>query len=125
MKRLQQAGGTVLTGDALADAVLEYARALGNRHTIDLVDIPVVNERRGRVHAQILVGSGIQLMSVSASSMSPELLDQAAVDAIRRQAADLRVARARPFRQQGCPPRRRIRVRPVGVRVVAESPGHR
>ena len=49
MKRLHHAGGSVLTGDALADAVLDYARALGNRDLLDVVDIPVINERIGLV----------------------------------------------------------------------------
>jgi hypothetical protein len=97
VKRLHQAGGSVFTGDALADAVLDYARALGNRKLTDVVDIPVITEIGEHGHAKILVGSGIQLMSVSASSMSPELLDQDAVDTIARQAADKRVTRARPF----------------------------
>ena len=104
MKRLHQAGGSVLTGDALADAVLDYARALGNRKLIDVVDIPVINETGEHAHAKILVGSGIQLMSVSASSMSPELLDQDAVDTIAQQAADKRVTRARPFGRKDAHP---------------------
>ena len=104
MKRLHQAGGSVLTGDALADAVLDYARALGNRRQLDVVDIPVITERGERGHAQLLIGSGIELMSVTASSISPELLDQDAVDAISRQAAGKRGVRARPFGRQDARP---------------------
>ena len=98
MKRLHHAGGSVLTGDALADAVLDYARALGNRHVLDVVDIPVVNDDGEYGHAQLLVGSGIELMSVTTSSNSPELVDQGAVDVLVRQTADKRAIRARPFR---------------------------
>jgi hypothetical protein len=97
VKRLHHAGGSVLTGDALADAVLDYARTLGNRHLLDVVDIPVINDDGELGQAQILIGSGIQLMSVSAASTSPDLVDEGAVNAIRRQTADMSVARARPF----------------------------
>ncbi|GAB3041531.1 hypothetical protein GCM10027052_24100 [Parafrigoribacterium mesophilum] len=100
MKRLHHAGGSVLTGNALADAVLDYARTLGNRQMLDVVDIPVVNDHGEYGHAQILVGSGIELMSVTTSSKRPELVDQDAVDALVRQTADQRTVRARPFRNQ-------------------------
>lgn len=97
MKRIHHAGGSVLTGDALAAAVLDYARALGNRDLLDVVDIPVINDDGELGQAQMLIGSGIQLMSVSASSISSELVDQDAVNAILRRTADTSVARARPF----------------------------
>jgi hypothetical protein len=97
VKRIQHAGGSVLTGDALADAVLDYARTLGNRHMLDVVDIPVINDHGESGQARMLIGSGIQLMTVTASSTSPELEDQDAVNTILRQTADKSVARARPF----------------------------
>jgi hypothetical protein len=99
VKRIQHAGGSVLTGDALADAVLDYARTLGNRHMLDVVDIPVINDHGESGQARMLIGSGIPLVSVTASSASPELVDQDAVNAILRRTADKGVARARPF---GC-----------------------
>jgi hypothetical protein len=100
VKRLHHAGGSVLTGNALADAVLDYARALGDRHMLDVVDIPVVNDHGEYGHAQLLVGSGIELMSVTTSSKDPELVDQDTVDALVRQTAEKRALRARPFRNR-------------------------
>lgn len=97
MKRLQHVGGSVLTGDALADAVLDYARALGNEHLLDVVDIPVIDDHGKYGRAQMLIGSGIQLMSVTASSVSPELVDHDAVTAILRQTAGKSSVHARPF----------------------------
>ena len=98
MKRLHHAGGSVLTGDALAEAVLDYARALGNRRMLDVVRNSDLRDDGEYGHAQLLVGSGIELMSVTTSSNSPELVDQGAVDVLVRQTADKRAVRPRPFR---------------------------
>lgn len=97
MKRIHNAAGSVLTGDVLADAVLDYARTLGNRHLLDIVDVPVINEHGEVGHARMLIGSGVQLMSVTAASIFPELVDRDALAQILCQSADKNAARAHPF----------------------------
>jgi hypothetical protein len=83
MKRIFHSGGSVVTGSDLADAVMLYAEALGNRHETDLVDIPVVTENGSSGRAQILIGSSSQLMSVTSDDGVLELVDAATTNAIR------------------------------------------
>jgi len=44
MKRLHIGGSSLLTGDALADAVLDYASALARSGGVEVVDLPIVDE---------------------------------------------------------------------------------
>jgi hypothetical protein len=83
MKRIFHSGGSIVTGTDLADAVMLYAEALGNRHETDLVDIPVVTEDGGAGRAQILIGASSQLMSVTSADGVLELVEAATTDAIR------------------------------------------
>jgi hypothetical protein len=83
MKRIYHSGGSIVTGDDLADAVMLYAEALGNRHETDVVDIPVLAEDGSRGRAQILIGVSSQLMSVTITDGARELIDAATADAIR------------------------------------------
>jgi hypothetical protein len=83
MKRIFHSGGSVVTGSALADAVMLYAEALGNRHQTDVVDIPVLTEDGSSGRAQILIGASSQLMSVTSADGARELVEAATTDAIR------------------------------------------
>ena len=83
MKRIYHSGGSIVTGSDLADAVMRYAEALGNRHETDVVDIPVVAEDGSSGRAQILIGASSQLMSVTSADGFPELTETATTDAIR------------------------------------------
>jgi hypothetical protein len=62
MKRIFHPGGSVITGSDLADAVLLYAEAL------------------------FLIGSASQLVSVTADSLSPELVEPETTDFLHRKA---------------------------------------
>ena len=83
MKRIFHSGGSIVTGSDLADAVMLYAEALGNRNETDVVDIPVVAEDGSRGRAQILIGASGQLMSVTSADDLAELTESATADAIR------------------------------------------
>jgi hypothetical protein len=65
MKRIYYASGSVLTGDAIAESVLAYARALAKSPLADIIHIPVIVT--GQDHsgmASLLVGPASQLMCV-------------------------------------------------------------
>lgn len=58
---MSYAGGTFVTSDRIADALLEYAAALANAARASTVDVPVVGEARVRM----LIGPASQLMSAT------------------------------------------------------------
>jgi len=82
MKRIFHSGGSVVTGTDLADAVMRYAEALGNRHETDVVDIPVLADDGSQGRAQILIGASSQLMSVTSADGILELTETETTDAI-------------------------------------------
>ncbi|WEO79130.1 hypothetical protein BJQ94_08905 [Cryobacterium sp. SO2] len=83
MKRIYHPGGSFVTGSDLADAVMLYAEALGNRQKTDIVDIPVVAEDGGRGRAQILIGAWSQLVSVTSADGLSELIDIQTTDLLK------------------------------------------
>ncbi|GAB3138667.1 hypothetical protein [Marisediminicola antarctica] len=62
MKRIFYAGGSVVTGDRTADAVLRYAQALAQREASDIIDIPIFAAGGISGRAQLLVGPASQLL---------------------------------------------------------------
>jgi hypothetical protein len=62
MKYVVYGENRVMTGDAIADAVLAYAAALGQNGTTDIVDIPTADEHGQRVDAELLLGPASQVM---------------------------------------------------------------
>ncbi|MDJ0348290.1 hypothetical protein [Cryobacterium sp. PH29-G1] len=86
MKHIFHPGGSVITGSDIADAVLLYAEALCNRRQVDVVDIPVMGENGNLLRAQFLIGAASQLMSVTAETPSPELIEPETTDFLHRKA---------------------------------------
>ncbi|HSP51509.1 MAG TPA: hypothetical protein VLO00_01320 [Cryobacterium sp.] len=84
MKRIFHPGGSVVTGDDLADAVMHYAEALSLRPQVDVVDIPIIDETGLVGRIQILIGGSGQLVCVTAESAHSELLEPATVDTLRQ-----------------------------------------
>lgn len=61
MKLIHYAGETFLTGDGIADALLDYATALARRARADRVELPVVSDGQlGRI--EIVLGPASQLV---------------------------------------------------------------
>ena len=86
MKRIYYASGSVLTGDAIAESVLAYARALAKSPLADVIHIPVIvaGQDEGGV-ASLLVGRASQLMCVDeATDGLIEPLDGALVAELER-----------------------------------------
>ena len=65
MKRIFYAGGSALTSDPLADAVLGYAEALAKGTKADVVRIPIALDSGHAGEATLLIGPASQLLTVS------------------------------------------------------------
>lgn len=83
MKRIYHPGGSIVTGSALADAVMLYAEALSNRQETEVVDIPVIAADGSHGRAQFLIGSSSQLVSVTSADGESELIESATTKALQ------------------------------------------
>jgi hypothetical protein len=92
MMRVFHTNGSILTGNDVAAALLNYSRALAHRRETDLVDIPVLNESGLPSHAHVMIGYCSPLVGVSSSVDAPELVDPEEVDFLCRRAAEHAVA---------------------------------
>jgi len=83
----------VMTGDAIAEAVIAYAAALGQNGTTDIVDVPTSDEHGTATTAELLLGPASQLMIESAPDDELEPEDDALVTELVRRAAAVGGAR--------------------------------
>ncbi|WP_127794063.1 hypothetical protein [Agromyces sp. LHK192] len=63
MHRIHYAGGELVTGDAIAEALIGLAAALARQHSAASVEIPVVGADGGIERAKLLLGPASQLVS--------------------------------------------------------------
>jgi len=98
MRRIYYTSGSVLTGDAIAEAVLAYAQALAKSPLADTIRIPVVQEESGEHGiATLLIGPASQLMFVpERAERFDEPVDTALVDELDRLARVVGAARPVP-----------------------------
>ncbi len=80
MHRVQYAGGSVLTGDAIATALLEYASALARNASSATVEIPVREADGERGIAQVLIGPASQFVSTHEPGSADEIEDDDLVE---------------------------------------------
>lgn len=80
MHQVHYAGGSVLTGDVIAAALLEYAAALARNSTSVTVEIPVRETDGARGFAQVLIGPASQLVSTHAPGAGDEIEDDELVE---------------------------------------------
>lgn len=85
MDRIRYAGGELLTGSDIAEAVVQYAAALGRSNSAASIDIPVRTDAGTTRRAHLLVGPASQLVTEPVDTDLDELVDAALV-------ADLRAA---------------------------------
>ena len=83
MRRVYYSSGSMLTGEAIAQAVLEYAEALAKDGRADIVEIPVVLQSGRTGTATLLVGPSSQLASVTEESDHAGPTDAALVEELR------------------------------------------
>jgi hypothetical protein len=79
MKAIHYAGETVLTGDAIADALVRYAAALARRETAETVEIPVRYPDGSVNTANVLLGPASQIVAGPEHSDFDEIVDEALV----------------------------------------------
>lgn len=72
MRELSYSGGTVITSDEAAEAVLAYAKALANHARAATVNIPAVGLAAGATTVEMLVGPSSQLASFPIESDEEE-----------------------------------------------------
>ncbi|WP_348788014.1 hypothetical protein [Leifsonia sp. NPDC080035] len=89
MRRIVYAGGTLYTGDAIAEALLAYARALARNGTADTVFVPAHTAEGDDGTIELLVGPASQLVSEPVELAGPELADDDLVERLRTLTAEL------------------------------------
>jgi hypothetical protein len=83
MDRIRYAGGSLITGSAIAHAVLEYGKTLAQERVADTVRIPTIDENGRPGSAELLVGPASELVSISEESPHPEIEDEALIADLR------------------------------------------
>jgi hypothetical protein len=72
MKHLTFANKNFLVGDAVADAIVEYAAALGERSSADTIDITAIGADGDEVAATLFLSTGVPLVAESSTAPFPE-----------------------------------------------------
>ncbi|WP_460537482.1 hypothetical protein [Humibacter ginsengiterrae] len=89
MKRINIAGRSLLTGTALADAVLAYAVSLARLHRFEVAEVPFIDEDGTRQCAQLVLGDGCPIWTSSVEPDGAELMDGVALAQLRARIAEL------------------------------------
>ncbi len=84
MHRIHHAGDSVLTGSAIARALIEYAEMLAKAATATTLDIPTREPDGSIGSTTMLVGPASQLIADAEHSEYEELVDEALVERLRR-----------------------------------------
>lgn len=90
MDRLHYAGNSIVTGTALAHALLDYAQALAQVNASATVKLPTLNDDGSHGRSEILIGPSSQLMSDEEESHHAELVDEELVIRMLAEADRLR-----------------------------------
>jgi hypothetical protein len=96
MKRVHHVGGSLLTGDDIADALIDLACEVAARGTVLAVEIPVLDEHGRGTRARLLVGPGMQLVSVGAGHDDDEIVEPETVRMLRSRAENTALPFAPP-----------------------------
>ena len=83
MKRILYAGGSFLTGDRIADAVLDYAAELANAGKAAKVEVPALDLEQRPERVLLLIGPSSQLLAEPVS-VGQEIDDETFTTELRR-----------------------------------------
>lgn len=89
MKRILYAGGSFLTGDGIAHAVLEYAAELANAGKAAKIDVPALDLEQRPERVSLVVGPSSQMLA-EPISLGLELDDDEFTENLRRLTGVLR-----------------------------------
>lgn len=84
MKIIVYAGTELMTGDDIADAVLDYSAALAQEGAAETIEIPILESDGRRSSAIILVGPASQIVAKGALSTAEEIVDVELVATLER-----------------------------------------
>jgi hypothetical protein len=95
MELLHYAGGELMTGDAIAKVVLDYAKALAMNDSSDEVEIPIRREDGSLGTAQLLIGPASQLVAETIPTDLDDVRDDEIVQQLQQKVT--RLANPRPI----------------------------
>lgn len=75
VKRIRYAGGSFLTGDVIADAVLDYATELANAGKAARVEVPAMSLEQRMELVALVIGPASQLLAESVAG-DTEMVDE-------------------------------------------------
>jgi hypothetical protein len=84
MKNIHYAGDVLMTGDAIADAVVQYAETLAQHETSASINVPVITESGDAMTASFLLGPASQLVAVAVETQFPDPVDPDLLEEIDR-----------------------------------------
>lgn len=90
MDRLHYAGHSILTGTAIARAILDYAQALAEANASATIDVPTVNDDGSLGRSEILIGPASQLITDAEESRFEDVVDEEFVARLRDEATQVR-----------------------------------
>jgi hypothetical protein len=82
LERISYAAGSILTGDRVAHAIVEYARALAKNGDSDSVRFPVLLASGDVGSAEMLIGPASQVLAVPEHTDHDEIIDEDFVEAL-------------------------------------------
>ncbi len=82
MKRIMYAGGSFMTGDDIADAVLDYAAELANAGKAATLRVPTLDLEQEPESVSLVVGPSSQLLAEPVAA-GHELSDDAFIETLR------------------------------------------
>lgn len=91
MKRIHYAGENLVTGDAIADALVFYAEALARRETSAAIEIPALFAEKDIRTVTVLLGPASQLVAIPEDSATDDLFDEELVARMKSASAALGV----------------------------------
>lgn len=90
MHRIHYAGDSIVTGTAIARALLDYAQALSQVGASATVEVPTIEPDGGPGRAELLIGPASQLSAHEERYSAEELTDDELVERMRAEANRLR-----------------------------------
>lgn len=81
---IMYAGDEYLTGDDIADALLDYGRALGDDVRAEIIEIPVREKDGSVVVAKFLIGPASQIVAKAVDGHGPEIEDPVLLQRLKR-----------------------------------------
>ncbi|MCP2032178.1 hypothetical protein L1277_002277 [Okibacterium sp. HSC-33S16] len=92
MKRIHYAGTSFVTGDAIARALIDLARALTEKNHSDVVEVPIARNDGSPGRVEILITPGGMVFE-SEPTLVRDIVDEALIDDLRQRAAQLLATR--------------------------------